>query len=73
MRRETCWRCHGRGFIEYIGDDLRRKRQKAGLSLREVARRIKLTPAYISDVELNRRGATERIMRFYKRVAEKGN
>jgi len=63
--RLLCWRCGGRGFIEYIGDDLREKRKHAGKSLRWVARQLILSPSFICDIELNRRGCTERIRRFY--------
>ena len=64
-RRETCWRCKGRGFIEYVGSQLRAKRQAHGISMRSVARRLKLSAAYLCDVENNRRSATERIRKFY--------
>jgi predicted transcriptional regulator len=42
--------------LRAIAAHLKSKRQKAGLSLREVARRMQFTPAYVSDVELGRRG-----------------
>jgi DNA-binding transcriptional regulator YiaG len=37
------------------GDGLRKLRVRASLSLREVARRSKFSPAYVSDLELGRR------------------
>jgi DNA-binding transcriptional regulator YiaG len=45
-----------RNALWVIAAHLKAKRQKAGLSLREVARRMQFTPAYVSDVELGRRG-----------------
>jgi transcriptional regulator with XRE-family HTH domain len=51
--------------LEYFGSQLRAKREAHGISLRSVARRLKLSAAYICDVELNRRRATERIREFY--------
>ena len=65
MRRVTCSLCNGRGCIVYDGAALRKKRLRAGLSLREVARRLKLSAPYICDVELERRRVTERIQEFY--------
>lgn len=63
--RITCYLCNGLGYRQYDGDRLRALRAHAGLSLREVARRLKLSAAYICDIELNRRGSTKRIMDYY--------
>lgn len=38
-----------------LGDLIRKRRTTAGISLRELARRLKITPAYLSDLELGRR------------------
>lgn len=65
MKRIPCKHCRGRGYIEWHGGDLRRTRQLHGLSLREVARRMGLSPAYLCDVELNRRRGTKTIRDFY--------
>jgi transcriptional regulator with XRE-family HTH domain len=61
--------CDGRGYREYSGDELRARRKKAGLGLRELARRGKVTAAYLCDVELNRRGVSPRIKAIYDREA----
>lgn len=63
--RTPCHRCAGLGYIEWRGAELRACREWRGLSLREVARRMKLSPAYLSDVELNRRQASQRVRDFY--------
>lgn len=39
---------------------MREARLKAGLSLREMARRLKMSAPYVSDLELGRRGWTEK-------------
>lgn len=39
-----------------VASHLKAKRLQSGISLREVARRMQFTPAYVSDVELGRRG-----------------
>lgn len=41
------------------GARLRKRREKAKLSLREVARRMSLSAPYLSDLELGRRAWTE--------------
>jgi transcriptional regulator with XRE-family HTH domain len=45
----------------------REARTKAGLSLREVARRLDLSAPYVGDLELGRRGWTaERVIEYRK-------
>jgi transcriptional regulator with XRE-family HTH domain len=41
-----------------MGQRLRELREQAGLSLREVAKAAKISPAFLSDVELGRRFPT---------------
>lgn len=66
-----CSRCGGSGRA-WTTDPatLRARREWAGLSLREFARRIGFTPAYISDVELGRRNATDAIVAQYEDLRE---
>lgn len=50
----SCPRCEGTGRIvddSSVGRIFRQLRQRKGISLREVARRIKLSAAYLSDLE----------------------
>lgn len=50
-----------------IGLTLRLLRVKRNLSLREVARRMKLSAPYLSDLELGRRAWTQaRVLEFMK-------
>lgn len=64
-----CPRCHGSGWEQvWRGADLRKARERAGITLREVARRIGLSATYISDVERDNRTATERIVNAYKEL-----
>jgi predicted transcriptional regulator len=65
-----CPRCDGRGELERVdGASLREIREESDLSLREFAERIGLSAAYVSDVELGRRRATEKIVEQYRRIA----
>ena len=41
--------------MTHFGDALRRERTKKGMTLRAVARRTGLSPAFLSDIELGRR------------------
>lgn len=51
---------------KFRGEDLRAAREAAGLSLRELARRIELSPAYLSDLELDRRNITAAVVAKYE-------
>jgi predicted transcriptional regulator len=63
----ACPRCFGKGRIPiYLGADLRAIREASGLSLRELARRLSLSAAYLGDVELGQRRATDSIVNAYK-------
>lgn len=64
-REEPCPRC---GSLEQVinGLWLRSKRIKAGITLREFARRLDLSAPYISDIETNRRTVTPAILKAYE-------
>lgn len=66
-----CTRCDGTGEIEnpaYRGQEMRKLRKDAGLPLREIARRMKLSAAYVSDLELGRRGWNDGLIRRYQKA-----
>lgn len=53
-----CKRCHGTGVApdwQRLGKELRTRRVASDLSLREVARRVGISAAHLSDMELGRR------------------
>lgn len=65
---KECPRCGGTGFVAdpaYHGKEARARRKQAGLSLREVARRMGFSVAYVSDLELGRRGWNDGLMKRY--------
>lgn len=67
FRPQPCPTCGSeRAVVD--GHWLRRQRQRAGLTLREVSRRLGFSAPYISDVELNRRNCTPAIRAFYERL-----
>lgn len=45
--------------------EFRKRRQDAGWSIRDVAQKLSLSPAFISDVELGRRNANEDMLFFF--------
>jgi transcriptional regulator with XRE-family HTH domain len=47
---------------------MREKRLASWLTLREMARRLALSPAYVSDLELGRRRWTPKILARYQRA-----
>ena len=62
-----CPACLGTGKLySYSGADLRAVRKRAGVSLRDLARRLDLSAGYVCDVELGRRAVTERMLLAYK-------
>lgn len=69
LERSTrpCPRCNGAGSEKYVdGLVLRHAREKAGVSLRQMARELSLSAMYLSDVERNHRSATEYIVEMYQ-------
>lgn len=52
-------------FWKLVGMRLREQRQCSGKSLRSVARELKVSPSYISQVELGKKGiSTSHILEF---------
>jgi transcriptional regulator with XRE-family HTH domain len=54
--------------MEGIGPFIRRRRDELDLSLRELAKRLDCSPAFISDIELGRRHPSEKILMEIARV-----
>ena len=48
--------------METLGEFIRRRRSTINISLRELARRIECTPAFVSDVELGRRNPSDTVL-----------
>lgn len=72
---KPCPHCDGTGHVDdpvYHGQQLRNLRKKEGLSLRELARRMKVSVAYLSDLELGRRSWNNELMRRYLVALESG-
>ncbi len=46
--------------MKTLGEFIREKREAAGLSLRELARRLEITAPFLSDIELGRRAPAEK-------------
>lgn len=65
FRDEACQAC-GAPQAVISGAWLRERRKAAGLTLREMARRLDFTPAYICDVEKNRRHCSPVIRKAYE-------
>lgn len=67
----ACPRCEGSGRIKdpsVTGRQMRALRKASGKSLRHVAGAMRLSPAYISDLELGRRGWADDLIERYKRA-----
>ncbi|MCA1592277.1 MAG: helix-turn-helix domain-containing protein [Acidobacteria bacterium] len=71
MASTTCPRCNGTGQIESdvdVGRFFRSLRENKRLTLREQARRMGFSPAYVSDLELGRRIWNTKIREAYKKA-----
>jgi plasmid maintenance system antidote protein VapI len=71
----TCPRCKGCGKVQdprAVGEHMRSKREEKRLSLRSVAKAAKITPAYLSDMELGRRNFTPEMLMRVGRLLEGG-
>ena len=69
QKTTACIRCGGSGEIEnpvYRGQEMRKKRETAARSLRDVARRMELSAAYVSDLELGRRAWSPKLIKAYE-------
>ena len=68
-RTMKCPHCEGTGQLKlYDGAVLRAMREQAKMSLREFAKRLGFSPAYISDIELGKRRAMPAIVEVYKKL-----
>lgn len=67
--RVKCRACDGDGYVTVFDPDaLRAKRQDADVSLREFARKLGFSAAYLSDIERGRRDCTPSIAEAYKNL-----
>jgi predicted transcriptional regulator len=67
--KRPCKACGGKGAIESVDPTaLRTRREDAGVSMGEMARRLGFSVPYISDVELGRRNVTERVAAEYEKL-----
>jgi predicted transcriptional regulator len=62
-----CPQCKGTGKCK-VADParLRSKRESAGLSARDMAKRLGFSAPYICDIELGRRGCTPKVLEAYE-------
>lgn len=67
-----CPRCLGRGKITTLnGDALREIRKAQGISVREMAKILKLSAAYISDIEHCRRAGNADVKQAYQELRQR--
>lgn len=68
--KRRCRKCGGTGKEldpTGVGLEMRGLREKKGIGLREMATRMKISPPYLSDLELGRRDWTEEKIAEFKR------
>jgi len=72
---KVCPKCGGTGTIQddkILGAQLKKKREKAGLPLREVARQMGLSASYICDLEHGRRSWSADLKKRYHGAVDHG-
>jgi transcriptional regulator with XRE-family HTH domain len=47
---------------QHLGQEIRRRREEAGISLRGLAAKLAISPAHLSDIEHNRRRPSEKLL-----------
>jgi hypothetical protein len=73
LELQPCTHCGGTGKClddARVGACLRQIREAHKLTLREVARRMKFSAAYVSDMELGRRGWDDRRVTAYLQAVQ---
>lgn len=68
---KPCPKCNGSGEVKdptETGRQMRALRKASGKSLRHVAGAAGLSPAYVSDLELGRRGWADDLIERYKKA-----
>ena len=64
----NCPTCGGGGKVpKYNPRWLRAVREEAGVSLRQTAKAIGISPMYLSDIERGKRGLPEKVFHYYQR------
>lgn len=67
-----CMKCGGTGSISRVSPaELRRRRIASGMSLRAVAKKLDLSPMFISEVERGTRNPNMGIIAFYQKLESK--
>ncbi len=64
-----CVSCGGAGTVLKADTKaMRAKRTSKGLSVRGLAKKLKVSPPFLSDVELNRRPCPEWVLKAYEKL-----
>jgi transcriptional regulator with XRE-family HTH domain len=58
-------------MMKTLGEYIRFLRERKDFSLRELAKKLEITPAFLSDVELGRRHPSEEVLANIARLLEK--
>jgi transcriptional regulator with XRE-family HTH domain len=56
--------------MEGIGPFIRKRRDELDLSLRELAKKLKCSPAFVSDIELGRRHPSDKVLVEIARILD---
>lgn len=71
MKNKPCHCCGGTGEETdhaALGAKMRSLRQSKGLSIRQLARKLRFTPAYLSDLEKGKRNWRDELVNAYEKA-----
>ena len=74
MQTKTCPTCDGKGVIAdraAVGDELQKLRLESGVSLRSVAKRMKISAQFLSQLERKLRNWTPKLEAKFRQVVAK--
>jgi transcriptional regulator with XRE-family HTH domain len=70
---KKCTKCGGTGYVQddaMLGGELKAQRVKVDISLLEVSCRMKISPAYLCDLEHGRRAWSRKLEQNYRQAIE---
>lgn len=71
MKRIRCPKCKGKGYLpdqKPLGDRLRKMRIRCRVSLREAARRMNISPIYLSHLERGKRNWNNVLIECFRKA-----
>lgn len=68
LKTKTCGNCGGSGSVpdDNVGAGLREEREKAGVTMKDMAEALNISASYLTDLERDNRRWTNELMESYQ-------